>query len=431
MSLSDDFPVLLGPVRLETRFTPTELLVRVFPDEWAIDKSEPLPSEAEFGALSAYWTALWRAGGRAVAEQAAWHEFTARVAGGRATWLVGRFPPANPADKPANVPENTAVLVIVSTAPLPVNDRQPTVTYWTAVWRAHGDRVKLRAADSALLASVGAARAKAVRARRPSGVDAAPASAHDGVVVAFLVLPRPAQLAPDSWTKPATARLLPDRFVMFGYRDGQQVLSATGAPVSGDLKVSPDPGSTDQLKVDEATGVLHVPPDLLWLTDFDEAVRQGMGLRIPLDDRTRGGLHRLVVVGLREQKTPEQSGAELGALITRQSQSPAGYGLLPQGTPTNNSERKAAGQGVKEEADAGLRTTSGFHASAAPGDWTAMSDGQRFVELLGLDPAVLTGMPNADRTDQRDARAANTALWPVTWGNFLQTTLHPILPPST
>ncbi|MFE0100610.1 hypothetical protein [Streptomyces sp. NPDC059009] len=429
MPLSDDFPVLLGPVRIETRFTATELLVRVFPDEWAIDKSEPLPSEAEFGALRAYWTALWRAVGNAVAEQAAWQEFTGRVASGRATWLASTYPPANAAEKPTNVPADTTVLVIVGPAAPPAADRQPTVTYWTAVWRAHGDRVKLRAADAALLTAVGTTRAKAIRSRPPSGVDAAPATPHDGVVVAFLVLPEPA-LASDSWTKPATARLLPDRFVVFGYRDGQQVMTATGAPIDGDLKVSPDPGASDQLKIDEATGALHVPTDLLWLTDFDEAVRRGMGLRIPLDDRTRGGLHRLVVLGLREQRTADQSGADLAALITRQLQSPAGYSLLPQGTATNNSAQKPAGQGARAEAEAGLRTAAGLRASAAPGDWTTVTDGRRFAELLGLDAAVLTGMPNADGTDQRDARAANTALWPATWGNFLQTTLHPILPPA-
>jgi hypothetical protein len=39
-------------------------------------------------------------------------------------------------------------------------------------------------------------------------------------------------------------------------------------------------------------------------------------------------------------------------------------------------------------------------------------------------------MPNADGTDQRDARAANTALWPATWGYFLQTALNPLLGPA-
>ena len=39
-ALSDAYPVLLGPVRVEYRFTATELLVRVFPDDWAVDTFE-------------------------------------------------------------------------------------------------------------------------------------------------------------------------------------------------------------------------------------------------------------------------------------------------------------------------------------------------------------------------------------------------------
>jgi hypothetical protein len=434
MSLSDDYPVLLGPVRIETTFTPAELLIRVFPDDWSIDKFEPRPTQAELGALDAYWTALWRAGGNPAGEDAAWHELTARIPAGRASWLLQpdqHHQPADPADKPAGVPPGTVVLVIVSNQALPANDRQPAITYWTAVWRAHGDRARLRNADIALLAAVGATRAATIRARTPIGVDAAPVTSGDAVLVSFLVLPQPAaaDIAPQSWTQAATAQLLPDRFTVLGYVGGHQVLMATGAPIPAGLAVSPEPGATDQLKVNEQTGALHVPDKLRWLTEFDQAVQVGMGLRIPLTDQIRDGLDRLVVFGLRQQATPEQAGADLAALITRQLRSPAGFGLLPQGTPTNNTERTPAGQDAGDEAAAGLRTTFGF-AAAAPATWTAKTDGQWLAELLGIDPAVLIGMPNADTTDQRDARAANIALWPATWGNFLQTTLHPILTPQ-
>ncbi|MDQ0847406.1 hypothetical protein [Streptomyces sp. V1I6] len=431
--LSDDFPVLLGPVRLETCFTPSELLIRVFPDEWAIDAFEPLPSEAEFGALSAYWTAVWRAGGDAAAEQGAWHEFVARVAPGRATWLRGEHPPANQAEKPANVPADTVVLVLVGAAAPAAADRQPTIAYWTAVWRAHGDRGRLRSADAALLIAVGPVRAQAIRKRPPTGIDAAPTDPRDNVVVAFLVLPRPAQVAKDSWTRPAKARLLPDRFVALGYVGSTQVFSEEGTAIPDELTVSPDPGADriEQLEVDERTGALRVPPDLRWLTDFAAAVDVGMGIRVPLDEHNRNGVDRLIVLGLRERTDPEQSAVQLSQLITRQLRSPSGYALLPQGTPTNNTEQAPAGQDAREEIDAGLRTTLGYTATAAPGDWTSRTDGQCFAELLGVDPAVMTGVANADRTDQRDARAANTALWPATWGNFLRTTLHPIVPEQT
>ncbi|MGI8329751.1 hypothetical protein ACRYCC_07275 [Actinomadura scrupuli] len=428
--LSDDFPVLLGPVRLETRFTPTELLVRIFPDEWSTDKFEPRPTQAEVGALDAYWTALWRSGGDPVAEQAAWHELAGRVPAGRASWLLQTHQPANPGDRPAGVPAGTTVLVIVSGQALPAQDRQPTITYWTAVWRAHGDRLELRAAETALRAAVGQTRAGTIRARRPAGIDASATATGDEVMVAFLVLPPPAagQVAAQSWTQAARARLLPDRFTVLGYVGGQQVLSATGSAVPDTLPVSPDPGATDQLRVDEATGVLHVPDDLRWLTDFDRAVSVGMGLRIPLDDHIRGGLDRLVVIGLRQRSGPEQAGTELADLMTRQLRSPAGYAVLPQGTATNNTEAAPAGQDAREEAEAGLRTAFGTSlAEGRAAGWTGKTDGQWLAELLGVDPAVLTGMPNADGTDQRDARAANIALWPATWGSYLRTMLHPLL----
>ncbi|MFC4116402.1 hypothetical protein [Nonomuraea zeae] len=443
--LSDDFPVLLGPVRIETRFTATELLVRVFPDEWAVDKFEPQPTEAEIAAIDAYWIARWAAGGRAALLQAAWRELTARVPAGRASWLLGTRVPANQSEEPAGVPAGTTVLVVAGPQAPAANNRQPAITYWSAVWRAHGDRAKQRDADIALLAAVGATRANAIKAGRPAGLEAAPVDPGDDVLVAFLVLPPLAaqSVAGQSWTQGARARLLPDRFVAIGYVGGQQVVSVTGAAVPATLAVSPQPGADDQLTINEQTGALHVPDELRWLTDFDRAVMVGMGLRIPLDDRSRGGLDRLVVLGLRQQSTPAQSAADLAGLITRQLRSPSGYSLLPQGTPTNNTEEQPAGQDPGAEADAGLRAAAGLAAAGlmpaglaaaltdgAAAGWTTRTDGLQFAELLGLDPAVLDGMPNADGTDQRDARAANIALWPATWGYYLRTALNPVFGPA-
>jgi hypothetical protein len=433
--LSDDFPVLLGPVRVETRFTATELLVRVFPDEWAIAKDEPLPSSAEIGALDAYWTARWAAAGAPAGLRAAWQELVTRVPAGRASWLLTTRTPSNPGDEPAGLAAGTTVLVVVTPAAVAANDRTPTVNYWTAVWRAHGERLKLRQADAALVTATSTSRAATIRSRRPSGVENAAVATGDAVAVAFLVLPPPAAagVAPRSWTQGAQARLLPDRFQVLGYVGDQQVVSVTGAPVPATLAVSPDPAASDQLSVDPATGALHVPDALRWLTDFDRAVQAGMGLRIPLTDPIRDGLDRLVVFGLRPGRTPQQSAADLTDLITRQLRSPGGYALMPQGTPTNNSEQRPAGPDTADEADAALRAREVPHrlAAAGPASWTVRTDGQQFAELLGLDPAVLAGMPNADGTDQRDARAANTALWPATWGSYLRTALHPILPPDT
>ncbi len=431
--LSLDFPVLLGPVRVETSFTATELLVRVFPDEWSVTKLEPLPTPAELAALDAYWVALWASGGSPVREQAAWHELVARIPAGRAAWLLRGRQPSNPNDRPLGVPAGTAVLVVVSPQAVAANDRPPTIAYWTAVWQAHGDRVRLRNAEIALVAAVGQnqTRATAIKALRPSGVDAAPATPGDNVTIAFLVLPTrdAGQIAAQSWTVAATATLLPDRFTVFGYVGGTLVFSQTGGLVRQGLAVSPDPKepTATQLKIDETAGTLSVPPALRWLTDFTEAVAAGMGLRIPLQDSFRNGVDRLVVLGLREQATPAQTATALGGLLSDQLHSPAGLSLLPQGTPTNNSEDQDAGQDPTAEADAAQSAAArsaaaGFAAAAV--DWTTKTDGQWFAELLGLDPAVLAGVPNSDGTDRRDARAAQTALWPATSGYFLPALLN-------
>lgn len=430
--LSDDFPVLLGPVRLEVRFTDSHLLVRVFPDEWSIDKFEDKLTQAEIDVVDAYWTALWRAGGDPAAEEAAWHELVTQIPAGRATWLLTQHAPANPADRPAVAP-GTTVLAVVTPQPVAANDRQPTITYWTAIWRAHGDRAAIHAADVALLAAVGATRATAIRARRPVGLTPVPPGATDAVAVAFLVLPpvAPERIRPQAWTQPARASLLPDRFQVIGYVGGLQVFSVTGLPVRDTLLVSPDPAATadvDKPKIDEATGELHVPPALRWLTDFGAAVDAGMGVEVPLEPAFHDRVDRLIVVGLRQRTGPEETATALGTLITNQLRSPNGYSLLPQGTPTNNTEQAPAGRSEQDEADAALRSLGiAAEAAGAAGDGRDKTDGQWFTELLGLDPAVLTGMPGADGTDQREARAAGTALWPATWGAYLTTTLHPII----
>ncbi|WP_405057102.1 hypothetical protein OG474_30745 [Kribbella sp. NBC_01505] len=427
-------PVLLGPVRIETRFTATELLIRIFPDEWAIDKFEEHPTAAELTAIDAYWTAIWRAGGNQAAEQAAWNELVGRMAVGRAAWMLTEHPAANPADRPSGVPAGTTVLVVVSPAALPANDRGPTTTYWTSVWQAHGDRDRIRSADLALLTAVGAARADAIRRRRPSGLDSVPAGAGDAVRVAFLVLPvRPAVIAPHSWTTKAKVNLLPQRFYVFGWKGTELVIDDNCELTAAGLAVSPDPSLSEdeQLKVvNEKTGELRIPADLDWLTNFGKAVEKGMGLRITLNEKNKGGVDRLVVLGLRLQSAPAVAAGELGELIWDQLRSTDGFGLVPQGTATNNSDEAPAGQPKEDEAATSLRTAFGLRKALGPNDWKTKTDGQTFAELLGIDPQKLTGAPNADGTDQREARAANTVLWPATWGNFLQTTLYPIVPAS-
>ena len=68
--LSDEYPFLLMPVRLETRFkrvrtadgTQHQLWVRIFPDDCSVDSFESTLSEAEVQNARDYWLRRWQAG---------------------------------------------------------------------------------------------------------------------------------------------------------------------------------------------------------------------------------------------------------------------------------------------------------------------------------------------------------------------------------
>ena len=429
-ALSDAFPVLLGPVRIEYRFTATELLVRVFPDEWAVDTFEEQLTVGEQDLALRYWRDYWQAGGDPAGRLAAWRDLTSHVGPGRAAHVIDVRRPRNPGDEPHRASPGQVVLVVAETDPLPAADRAAGVTYWRAVYRAGGAAAAIRAADTALDAAVGATRAARIRGRRPAGLDRGPAvgtrEAAD-VLVAFLDLPAlaPSDTRLATWTAPARARLLPDRFTLLGYSGGQLVLDVTGNPVPADLPVGPDPSAPDADQFSTGPDGLHVPAPLSWLVDLDAAVALGMAFRVPLADAVRSGLDRLVVLGLRV-RDPAVSKADLQTLISHQADSRAGFRLLPQGTPTNNTGSTPSALGIVDD-DAARFAALTPSAPVAAGDWAAKTDGQWLAELLGIDPAVIAAVPGADGTDQREVRAMNAALWPATWGYQLGTMLAPIL----
>jgi hypothetical protein len=389
-TLSDAYPVLLGPVRIEYRFTADHLLVRVFPDAWAVDTFEPGTTALEQEHARRYWSRRWQAGGDRAGQLAAWRDLASRVGDGRATYVAGVRSPRNPGDEPRRTGPGEIVLVVAGDNPLPVADRGAAAGYWRSVYRAGRDAAALRTAGTALTAAVGATRAARIRAHRPDGMQSEPATldrSHADVLFAVADLPAPSagDTKAGNWTQPARARLLPDAFTLLGYAQGQTVLTVTGNAVPPDLPVGPDPAAPDDDQFRSTGAGLHVPGPLRWLVDFDAAVAAGMGFRIPLTDALRGGLDRLIVLGLRV-RDPEASRIDLESLITRQAASRAGFRLLAQGTPTNN-------------------TGKPFEpAEAAPGP--LKSDGRWFAELLGIDPAVLELLPGANGTDQAEAHAS-------------------------
>src|SRR5574338_644644 len=135
-------PVALLPVRLETRFSGTQLLIRVYPDDIHRDTHEPelTPDELAWGRN--FWTDTWRAGTAApggAQELTAWKQLASRFGAQRAAWVADALTPTNPHDRPAapNLDPNTP---LTATPNFPA--RAARTASWTraAIARALPDR---------------------------------------------------------------------------------------------------------------------------------------------------------------------------------------------------------------------------------------------------------------------------------------------------
>jgi hypothetical protein len=101
-------PLLLLPVRLETRFMTAgdadELWVRVYPDQIMADGHHPPLTAAELAAGNAYWAAVWQAGNPPADQDAVlapWRGLVARYGAPRAAWIRLQTTPVNLAQQPA------------------------------------------------------------------------------------------------------------------------------------------------------------------------------------------------------------------------------------------------------------------------------------------------------------------------------------------
>lgn len=324
-------PVALLPVRLETRYAAngTELLVRAFPDDVAIDTHEPALTTEERERAEAY--------GRASDGQERellWRDLVTRFGAGRAAWIAR-----------------------VSTGQNESGSREA------------------------------------------------------------------------AWTRAPHTRVMPTRWYAFGYKGGTRVFESWGKQIPGELAVGPDPREFGVAVPGEGA---PVDEGMRWMVDFEAAVRVGMALRIKLPAEARGRLDRLVVLGLKTMpavtggERAEDRTARLLTELLEAHRYTRGLGFLEEGAATNNTRTD----------------TTGFDPAAVPppvppgepdfvfGDGSNRDD---VAQALGLDQRLFAGVANAGTggLTNEGRRMMNTALWPVTWGYFLEQMMAPALNAST
>ena len=438
--MPDNDPLLLMPLRLETRFVSVQeggraqpqLLVRVYPDTCLVDAFQEQLSVTELASAKTYWAERWCAAGSRTRHLAAWRQLAASHGTGRARHILATYAPLNPQEEPA-VAEDEVVLVIPVQA-LPARAGE-IGAYWKALWHADGDAAASQAAFDQLAAQLGEDKAReAVAAHVPVRfADRGPAvGTRRWAGLVFLLLPADPPTAASSWSGAPVADPMPDRFVLILSR-GSQRREVLGGAVRFPLQVGFDPTGLTGSGPPAADGAaLEFSAETAWLADFDEAVKAGMGFRGALDaDEARDGFDRLYVVGVAVEKDPAVGRERLERFISHRLCGKAGFELLPQGTPTNNTEEDASGFDRREDPERVFDAVMGVGLFTPTADAREKRDGQWLVEALGVDPALIARVLQSDGQDQAVAGAMRTALWPGTLGYFMSALLAPVLDRAT
>jgi hypothetical protein len=390
-------PILMFPVRLETRFAggspPTQLLVRVYPDEISVDTHESALTVEEDDAGRTYYAGLSLTD--QVEENKRWQVLAGRFGATRAAYIARVMRPFMQQD-----------------------GSYPSYSKCDSRWANQG-----------------------------------PSESPE-----FPVMPH----RPDNWTRPAEA-VVPDRWVLAGYRAGKRVLLKTGNPIPEPLAVTIDPGGAQTMTADG----FPTDPDLLWSTEFSVAEQKGMAFTVtstgttPDDTGLAQGYDRLVVVGVKSSLLPYVDGAvneapgnpppDTATYLERLFDShhyTRGLALVPQGSGTNNFEGSPTtfpppdpfgdNSFQVERRPPPFHRTISYHCPETdllPG---GELDVDALARTLGVPDGVFThtfGSREPDvggygSRDQERARFMNAALWPVTWGYYLQQMMHPVFADS-
>ena len=244
----------------------------------------------------------------------------------------------------------------------------------------------------------------------------------------------------ESWSQAPESKVMPDRFVVMGFIGGAEMFRQAGNTIQYPLTMGPNPTAQAEDEFVQKAGELQVAKKIAWIYDFEQAVEIGMGVKIVLNtDIAQVGLDQLLVLGLRLSDDEKESQALVEELLENHIYSLKGMSFVPQGTPTNNTERQGSGF---TSADPGAERS--FALEIKPplqpvNDHVEKQDGQRLVEALGLDftrpidsqnpstteelglgHTALKRVEFADRSDMQDALHMSRALWSGTLGYYLE-----------
>ena len=446
--LDDHNPIMLLPLRIETRFKKVlsngreenQLWVRVYPDDIAIDSFEEILSKAEITSAQDYWHGIRQAAGREMMERAAWRGLVSSYGSGRARYIIEKFFP----ETDAFTADEHDLILTIGTDKVLVAEEIPIIKkFWKELWLAGTDIIKRQDARNYLIenllgtTSENESRAKEIEENlKPSNFgDFSRFSEEElKVTVVFINFPKGDEISTkeESWSQAPKTKVLPDRFVITGYdgpRHSTENISfqEIGNPIPPILSMGPDPSLSEKDQLKQVEGDLIVNEDLKWMFDFDVAVEKGMGFKINLtENQMRLGFDRIVVLGLKISSDEAQSIASIEQLFHNHERTKKGLAILPQGTPTNNTQSDDSAYQYLEDADVSFDQLQNDKQFVEENDWLSKRDGQWLAEWLGVNPEVFQKTYNSSLGDQSEAKAMNIALFPATLGYTMESMMKEV-----
>jgi hypothetical protein len=287
--------------------------------------------------------------------------------------------------------------------------------FWEQTWRAGNVEERRKTAWRQLADRFDPPRAAWIaRALQPLNPGDRPANpvAADQPLPKPVRFPSPATKA-EAWTRAPATRVLPNLWIVLGYKNGRLVMNVKGGLIPDTLATGPNPSpsaNTDQQGIDEG---------MKWMVDFDAAEKVGMGIRAKLKkEDAAAGLDFVLVMGIKDSPDGTTDWTPRLAELFDAHHYTDGLSFVPPGTSSNNTLDAPSGFSSEDPGHKASYLAERTAPAFRPGD---RSNADVLTTAFGLANAgqVFANLPNAMAKEQLDARQMNTVLWQATWGYFL------------